>query len=102
MTNGERAPLHELYNRVCAKRPDAKARVFLDGGHWFDPSSDVYVSEETASALILRHWLSLVQNYDDLCHPNGKWRMFDGVGARIYPCADTPLEAIAAYLEAQQ
>lgn len=104
--------LPELYVNVCAKVPGAKAAertcgfrkplnlLHMNERWWWtnEHGEGRCVYDDDAEAIILKHWLSLVSSGDDLCRRERKWRMFDCGGDVVYPIADTPIEAIAAYL----
>ncbi len=96
--------LPELYTQVVAARPEAAVRGLVWHGHsdrdahWSRNGALLY--DDEAEALIGWHWLSLLPHFVSVM------RGMDNPGPRYwvdspgyaFPCADTPIEAIAAYL----
>jgi len=93
--------LKMFYEQVCKARPDAVIDLLSvpNGGRGWQWDYK-YIETNVVEAIITRVWLNLLPIHhgpmraDD--NPGPRWYV-DGI-ARTWPCRDTPLEAIAAYL----
>jgi len=107
--------LHEIYRRVCEKRPEAAydglypphtdtpySGWVTDGIGYVNPS---YLTEKDAESLICSHWLGLVKCPHTLLQDEGgAWNIakIEGGSIRMERGMyghEKPLGAIAAYLE---
>ena len=97
--------LPSLYARVCAKRPEL-AFVYLrhDGACW--TTGKTIYCDSTVAALILPRWLEALPVHAGLMrgldNPKGNPRWYVDGPQHLHPCADTPIEALAAFYLVEQ